>query len=281
MKTTIFTILAILCLTIAQPAVAEEELNPLIVSRVALGRAADIDILLEKGASPDTRNLYGQPILISALERKDDDAPVIVKSLLDAGASPETKDRFGDRAIFTAVKRARKDSLEILLAKLPAMSGVDSTGQTVMELAALRGDAEIVALIEKAVADETERLKLHKSTDNLLRLMRKYSYLHCSDQYLKFYVASEQDADIDKKALENISYEIMKDADKIEVEIQRYFGFTQQHLKTINKHARITIVRDLKALESNAFRKRMGVGKSGDMEKRCTEISKSWGKRPR
>ena len=85
-------------------AYADDALNRKLLENAALGRAEDVAILLQKGASPNIQDPDYNTPLSFAIERQDQEGFEIVKVLVEAGAELNTPDTYGTNPLLLAIR---------------------------------------------------------------------------------------------------------------------------------------------------------------------------------
>ncbi|MHC1761716.1 MAG: ankyrin repeat domain-containing protein [Negativicutes bacterium] len=83
-----------------------------LISNIPMGNTQNIQLLLDAGVSPDSKNQFGWTALMVALTINQQD---IAKILLDAGANVNAKSNIGDTPIYVAVLSGNKDIVEKLI----------------------------------------------------------------------------------------------------------------------------------------------------------------------
>ena len=128
-----------------------------------------INLLLKAGASPNAQNKEGDTPLNCAIDKYWPNNQIeIIESLLQAGACPTIKNKEGRIPLHNAVDKGLLDVVKVLLKKTagkPTEDGLailkedsdvnvlDGQGLSPLQIAAYRGDMEIVRIIIDAGAD--------------------------------------------------------------------------------------------------------------------------------
>jgi ankyrin repeat protein len=112
------------------------------------GHADTISELLHRGSDPNAKNADGMTPLMWASFSADIPS---VKALLDAGADPSARSNNGrttawERAIFS--QRRGIDVIRLLIERKANINLTTNDGHTPLDFANLKGDAEIVTLLE-------------------------------------------------------------------------------------------------------------------------------------
>ncbi len=129
--------------------------KPILVEAVEQGHADVVSLLLKAGADPNSKDTYGKPILVEAVEQGHAD---VVSLLLKAGADPNSKDTYGTPALVRASDNGQTEIVSLLLkAKADPNNIEDQYGYTGLWLASSEGQTEIVSLLLKAGADPNSK----------------------------------------------------------------------------------------------------------------------------
>ncbi|KAK3991519.1 ankyrin repeat-containing domain protein [Cladorrhinum sp. PSN332] len=107
-------------------------------------------LLLARGASPDTRDEGGIPLLVSALRMKDRKA---ARFLLDNGADVNSKDNEGQSALSLASWGRSLDIVKVLLDYGADVNSKDNEGESALSWASERGSLDIVKVLWDYGAD--------------------------------------------------------------------------------------------------------------------------------
>ncbi|MEQ1706457.1 MAG: ankyrin repeat domain-containing protein, partial [Rickettsiales bacterium] len=145
-----------------KPVLSEKEQKKLrdeIIYRTSLGRASDVKILLEQGASVDETNQSGVPLISLASSRTDAQGIDVVKTLLEAKADINKVDSRGRNALFYAAKSGNRKTVEYLLAKNIKYAAVDSAGYNARVIAYQTGNNEIVEILDGFVRGQNEAIR--------------------------------------------------------------------------------------------------------------------------
>ena len=105
-------------------------------------------MLLEKGASVDTRDDFGRTLLHHAVGAESE---ALVLMLLEAGADVESKDRSSWRPLYRAVDMGSLPLVRMLL-EFKANPNISGWSETCLELAIERGHEDIARLLQEAGA---------------------------------------------------------------------------------------------------------------------------------
>ncbi len=127
-----------------------------VIYRVNLGRADDIAILLKRGASVDTANDAGTPILSLAVSRFDAEGAAIAKLLVESGADINKSDVRGQTPLFYAARTGNKEMVEYLLEKKVNYAATDNIGNNARIIAYQTGHNDIVELLDDFVRKQNE-----------------------------------------------------------------------------------------------------------------------------
>ena len=254
----------------------DSSLTPDLIYRVAFGRADDVGILLKQNADPNARNDARIPVLIIAVVRKDDESPNIVKYLLANGANVNILGPQNNTPVLEAVKAGRPDVLQLLIDGGAVLAGVyDVNGQDLLTLAQNRGDYQIISTLNAGIAAEKDRFNAMKSPESFVKMVQRYAYLSCANEYLNYYLSIEADK-VDPVKFDKI---ISSNNDEIDAQgrrIKYIFKMGDKELGGIKLKARQAIINDLKSLGSSHNQEFNGVGTDEDLNKRCTAVAARW-----
>lgn len=130
-----------------------------IVYRASLGRADDVQLLLDHGASANEISAEGTPVLSLAAARLDAEALAVAKLLLQNGANINAKDKKGQNALFHAVRSGTLDMLQLLLASKIDYYAADNKGAIARNLAYDMNRKEFADAMDEFVRAEGERIR--------------------------------------------------------------------------------------------------------------------------
>ena len=247
-----------------------------LVYRTAFGRAGDVQILLDQGANPQSRNIADVPVLLIAIARKDAEAPKIVESILKAGANVNSVSKTGDVAVLEAVKNGRPDILQILIDHHAVLSVVhDVDGSDLLSIAEARGNLDIVKILNAGLENEKDKFQSLRSEENFINLIQQYAFLSCANEYLNFYI-SDQPKNINMVAFSDVISGNSNEIADIGGQIKMLFKTSNAELQQIQSAARGEIVGRLNNYETNENRALNGVGTDDDLNGRCRKIAAKW-----
>jgi hypothetical protein len=255
----------------ATKAASDEE----IVYRATFGRADDIDILLKKGADVNAKNDQGWSILAIASDRVDPEAPKIVASLLKGGANPNVFDPVSKSyPILNAVKNDSAAIVKLLIDAGADYKVKDASGKSLIDYANARGKKEVIAPIQAKLDGEAAAAAALRSPERFKKLIYDYGFYSCGFQYYTFYQDSGQNPER-KAEITNITEQIKKNLQYASNEMRTYYPFVKKEFYDgVSGPAIKKIYDELNAMVSNGVRRSKGIGKSGDMEKRCANVMK-------
>ncbi len=150
-----FGILLCSALLLAAPVVAIDAPDEEIIYRVNLGRADDVKLLLQQGASPDEFDENGVPLLALAAQRRDPEGLAVVKALLDAGADINDRDNNDNTALFYAARRGNEETVKYLLEKGIDYYALNDNGDMARSVAFKAGYKNIVEILDNFVKEQT------------------------------------------------------------------------------------------------------------------------------
>lgn len=152
---------------------SDNNLDKELAYRVSLGRAADVKLLIEKGASPNSLAKGGVPLLFIAVNRNDPEALDIVAALLDGGTNINTKDTNGQTALYEAARNGNAEMVQYLLDRGIDYYSLDNFGDIARTLAFRAGHDKVVKLMDEFVKYQTaQTLKLDADAINLSQSQR-------------------------------------------------------------------------------------------------------------
>ncbi len=155
MKRTLFCII-LFCSAAAHAADAPVSSPNEIVYRTNLGRADDVKMLLDSGASPDMKNKDGVPILALASARKDPEGINVVRTLVAAKADINATDAKGQSALFYAARQGNKEIVHFLLTSGINYYSTDKNGDIARTIAHRAKHPEIVKAMDAFVTAQAE-----------------------------------------------------------------------------------------------------------------------------
>jgi ankyrin repeat protein len=281
-----------------------------VVYRTNLGRALDVKILIEKGASPNETNDAGVPLISLASARSDSEGLEVVKILLASGADINKADARGKTALFHAAKNGNKDVVEYLLANKANYTLTDKSGNTARIAAYQAGNNEIVEVLDNFVrsqnkatlkqgADTTKEIedkykayneaiteqkkeledqsKKNISEEDMVKdAVRKAAFASCAMTYWQYCASVQQPTELTPQELMNNVYTQSahtKEHMNTLVNERRVSKDTVQNIMTVSSE---DIRSQLDDYASNDDRRDNGVGTIDDMTKRCSSIAATW-----
>ena len=135
---------------------ATQERSNKVYAAAESGHAAEVKRLVEKGASPNSKYMNGQPVIQIAAHNGHTE---VVEALLRLGCDPNAMSRAGRTALMYSAKNGHGGVVGALLkhggVKLDA---VDNNGITALMCAAWSGRPTVVAKLVEAGADTTLRV---------------------------------------------------------------------------------------------------------------------------
>jgi hypothetical protein len=251
----------------------ERSLNEELIYRVNLGRADDVKLLLERGADLKTTNDSGWNALNIASSRRDREAVRVVEVLVKAGAKINVRDEAGNYALLNAIRAGNEDVVRYLLDNGADFFVRDNEGQYALAVAEKAGNTRIIGMLNKAIEDHSNRLKMERSVLYRNRLIVEYAFLNCTRQYISYCEQTGVPLKLDDYASKNQKDARLKRAGQITQILQTNFGFTPDILTVMAKSAGESIFIELDNLISTRNRIVRGVGKRDDMKNRCMKIA--------
>lgn len=247
-----------------------------LISRTAFGRSDDVKILLEQGADANVKNTNGQPVLNIAASRNDDDGLVMVKLLMANGANFDARDHYGDDALFATVSSGTVETLEYFLTYLPAMTRLDAQNKTLLERAEIRGNEEMVEVIELAEQGENIRLEGNKTEENFRRLLKEFSESACTEAYARFYLkVNDKEKEHDESYYNNMIVEEAAKRQNLFAQLNRFFDTEKKVYEEVVARSSDAIISQLLRYEKRFHRKVAKIGTEKDIKKRCDAVGTS------
>lgn len=269
-------VLLLIALLFAAPAFAQyNTIEEEVIYRVSLGKPKDVKLLLKKTKDPHATDTLGWPLLTIAANRTDSDAFPMVKVLVDAGADVNYGGPRMNFPIMAAVQSSNAEIVRYFLDRGANYRVKDIYGVALVDFARSSGNPEIQQMIEEAVQQDIMDIANARSQRNLDKMTYDLAFHSCASQYYRYYYDSRQDPipeDAQKVELLKHSKVIRKSM----AHLKMIFAIEQKLLDRIGDEARKLIHYEMEQMVSNRWRRKQGVGQPGDMEKRCTEISKKW-----
>lgn len=118
---------------------------------IVSGDIEQVKTILSKGANINERNrLGGTPLHTALINKKNEIAELLISKNPDFNI----RDNHGRTPLFLAIETDQKKIAELLLTKNVDVNAVARMGQNALTLARSKGDAELVALLQKHGAEE-------------------------------------------------------------------------------------------------------------------------------
>ncbi len=291
-----------------------------IVYRTNLGRAADVKLLIGQGASPNQADGKGTPVLALAAARKDGEGINVMKALLAAGADVNAKDALGKSALFHAAGQGNKESVLYLLEQGIRYYDTDVTGNIARTTAFNAGHNDIVALMDKFVNEQTEKVgREYKDYNEAIEkqyqaaaeeeLRRQQAEEAARKEALAVETAKPDAREIDKAmhglALESCTFQYWSFCQRVKQRSDLSAGeiaaavathksnvlsaltsavdshrLDSKYVDSISNNAKARIEGQLSATPSATYRFEHGICKKKDAEERCNDIAITWDQAP-
>ena len=268
-----FLMIIIMSPVLAEPVLSGAKLEEEFVYRTTFGRADDIKILLDKGANPNTKNPDGWSVLSIAADRTDPEAVKIVAALLEGGANPNAFDSVTKTyPIMNAVKNGSAEMVRYMIEKGADYKVKDANGRPLIEYAKIKGNQEVISLIQTKLDKEAQELAERQSPKRLRMLAERYAFSSCAYQYYVYYLDTKMDPKNDA-ATQMLITQYKKSILDTSTEIATYFPMLKDDFYTgIKQPAMSFVYNQLEKMVSNSARRKHGVGTSVDAEKRCKGV---------
>ena len=111
------------------------------------GQIEIVNLLLDRGAAIDARDIQGRTALLGACDRQFESSAPLVQLLLKKGASIEVADLSGNTPLLAAARLGHVDTLKVLLEAGANTAAVDGKGATAAMLAAEAGRITVIKLL--------------------------------------------------------------------------------------------------------------------------------------
>lgn len=158
LKLFVFLFINLVAVLPASAQMNEAQLRKEAIYRASLGRADDVRLLLNQGASPDLTNDDGTPLLALAAARKDSEAIPVMKVLLEKGANINAKDKQGRTALFAASQQSIIPNIQFLLDNNINYYAIDNKGDVARTVAFREGRPDIVAIMDNFVKAQSVKV---------------------------------------------------------------------------------------------------------------------------
>lgn len=251
------------------------KLNNELISKASFGRAADVEILLEKGASSNALNSANLSALFLAAGRADAEGAKIVAALIKKGADIYKPDPRGNMPIIEAVRSGHPQTVKTLIENKAVVSVKDQNGNDLNKIAEIRGSKEIIAYVKAAILAEQKNLGELTSEENLTKYVQKYSMLSCAYQYLKFY-KKENPSKLSNEKYNMLITQNEAESTDLNARMQALFDISSTDLRQIKKTSMQLIQADLDRLLTPENRRYNGFGKNEHLNARCKKIANYW-----
>lgn len=269
----------LLCLLIVLgtgPAAHANTLDKELIYRVSLGKASDVAILLKKRGDANIADASGYSLLFIAASRTDPQAMEVVKTLLEFGADVNSDGGSKNYPLMGAIQSENIDIIRYLLDKGADYRAIDAFGMSVAEYAASVDNPQVNALIDEAINADALGLINARTQSGLDTYSYQLAFHSCALQYFSYYFKSKQDPIPESTQQQTLKLHQDKMREMM-TKLAQIFGFQQTHVESVITPSRSAIYQQLESMISNRGRRHNGVGKAGDMDKRCDAIAKPYG----
>lgn len=269
----LFPALLVLFFAISSPASAD--VNQDLINKVSFGRAADVELLLQQKADPNTANAAGITALFLATGRSDDEAPKIVQALIRAGADIYRPNADGNLPIIDAVKRGNPLTVKTLIENKSLMSVKDNQGKDLWTLATERANNEIITYVRAGIEAEQSKLATLKSDENFIKQVQKLSFLSCTEYYL-VYFKRENPAKLGDEKYQSLLAKNKEDTDFVKNQLTSLFDMTGKDISGIVTSSKKETSDKLDSLLTPENRVYNGFGTNAHLNKTCKTIAERW-----
>lgn len=241
--------------------------------RINFGTAEDIQILLEKGASPNAITPTGEYAITVAIGRDDSEAAPIIKLLLDKGANPNVLDKSGTPPVISAAVNNKTIIVDYLIAKGADFHAKSVNGRTLLDIAKANNNPDMVKIVQTALDNEAAFIASLHTPEKFMSIIHHYAFDSCAYQYWNFVQGSRQMPEKESAVDDKIKF-VKTDISGLIEQIQKYYPTTATgDLQKIANSSAQSIFELLDGMISNNNRARNGVGTEDDANKRCQKIS--------
>jgi hypothetical protein len=265
--------IVLLLFAAASPALSLTVYDKELLYKVRFGQAADVQLLLIKGADANQLNEVGMPLVSVAASRRDGQAVPILRALVAAKADIDQGGTSRQYPIVLAARAGDKELMKFLLDDAYADFNVrDMNGQTPREIASYYGFTEVAAMIDAIHDERASALRDMYSPERREQLVHDAIYHYCATSYLYFYFSTKQDpipADEQQEMLELHKGQVTVAIN----DLAQIFQINGQTIMTLGQEAGQKVAAEMEALISNRNRRKHGVGTPEDLEKRCKTIT--------
>jgi hypothetical protein len=297
----------------AQDKAVDESIRSDIIYRVNLGRADDVALLLDKGASVNETNDAGAPLIALAAARMDDEGLGIVKLLVERGADINKTDARGQNALFYAAKSGNKEVVKYLLDNKIHYTASDNVGNNARNVAYQIGHNDIVEMLDDFVRGKNDAIRKQYEEANqklveqynaytsaieeqnkkngiddsqvqvsipnssrVRELVHDLSFASCAAAYWKFCSSAKQPTQFSQQQLDNNIATFSRRPYIFVQSLVNEFNITFDVIQKITNVSEEKINSQLSSMPDNEARRQNGVGTVDDMNSRCRAIAGMW-----
>lgn len=263
-------IIGIVLMLFSLPAMAASDYDKELLYRIRFSSPQDIKLLLDSGANPNAENEQGIPALTAVQARTDNQIFPIIKLLVEKGADINNGGTAKKPPLVEAAATGDMKLVQYFVGEKKANPRVrDMQNYDAVTIAKQNGKKEIADYITQVIMSE-KPLK-PKTPEYKAQQTRLLGYNTCARQYSSFYYASKQDPipeDVQMKTLGEYETAMRSAAG----DLFQVFSVPVTALTEYQKKIASAMAQELNALISNRNRRANGVGKEGDLKKRCDKI---------
>jgi hypothetical protein len=260
---------------LAEAAKVSRALEDELFYRINFGSAEDIQVLLDKGVSPNVRTRQNDPAVFIAIDRGDAEAVKMLKILLDRGANPNIPDSAKKSAVVAAAQKGQSEMVEMLIAHGASPYSRSLTDESLLQIAQKQCRPETVALIKTIMDKEIAYASSLRTLERFKKILEIYSYDSCGFEYWSYFITSGADEARIPEARKKIAG-IKESLDLLVQQLQLYYAnmIKPEDLQRLSESSVNSIYGIMSGMISNRNRADHGFGKDLDMETRCTAIAK-------
>ncbi len=262
----------LLCVA-AAPALAATALDKELSYQVRFGQAANVEMLLRKGADANQINEADMPLVAVAASRGGEAGVAILRALVKLGKADINQGNANAQyPILIAARNCDAPVMDFLLNEAFARFDVqDLNGTTPRDVAQQAGCTEVAGMIE-AIDEERANAKKHmRSPERRAQLMRDFLTASCRLNYMNYYYSTKQDP-IPKETQEATLESLRGEFTVAMNDLVQVFSMDRASLLVLAGDVNKQIFQQLEEMISNRNRRAHGIGMPEDIQKRCGAI---------
>lgn len=261
---------------IVQSPAAFKKLNADLVYHANLGTAAKVKEVLWLGANPNARSSDGWSAISYAASRNAKESMPVVIELVNSGADMNIRDPKGETPLMNAITNNNLPLVQFLVEKGADFRATNTKGRTVLAFAEYFGNQEIIDFIKETIRIEDEKIREGKSRRRFYRMLDDFIFYNCANQYISYNQQTDFYRDDEKEKARQLGEQAVAKILNARVELEYNFGLPNGHTESIAKNTQKMIMGELENLVTNRNRRKLGVGETSDIDKRCKSILNVW-----